>query len=276
MNQTANNFDHLKLFLFTTDISLAKQAEQVGVDCIIVDWEQSGKRERQVIYSTEINSDTPEDVAALAEVLTIPITVRINPLHKNTTQEIQIALDSGAKIIMLPMAKNPSEVEKFISLVNGRAESLVQIETQTLVEQCHKLRDLGWNYAYIGLNDLMISRQKTWIWDLLEDGTVEQIFQVLENHQVGFGGVTRISGGNPVPFLGLLHEMARLNCRLSVLRRTFKSEMVGRDLQAEIQAIRAAWVAARLRSREAILRDQGAFFEQLRATKKMLSLENFN
>ncbi|MEY2977418.1 MAG: hypothetical protein RLZZ435_1557 [Cyanobacteriota bacterium] len=268
MSNTTTNFDHVKLFLFTTDTLLAKQAEQAGVDCIIVDWEQSGKRQRQISYSTEINSDTPEDVAALAEILTIPITVRINPLDKNTAQEIQIALDSGAQIIMLPMAKNPKEVEQFISLVNGRAQTLVQIETQTLVEQCHELRNLDWNYAYLGLNDLMISRQKTWIWDLLEDGTVEQIFQVLENRQVGFGGVTRISGGKPVPFLEILHEMARLNCHLSVLRRTFKSEIIGRNLQAEIQAIRAAWVAARLRSPEAVLQDHLAFFERLRATKK--------
>jgi hypothetical protein len=31
-------------------------------------------------YSTQINADTPEDVVALAEVISIPITVRINPL----------------------------------------------------------------------------------------------------------------------------------------------------------------------------------------------------
>ncbi|MCZ8039726.1 MAG: aldolase/citrate lyase family protein [Microcystis sp. LE17-20A] len=100
-------------------------------------------------------------MVALAEVISIPITVRINPLDNNTSDEIETALDSGAKIIMLPMAKVPSEVDKFISLVNGRAKTLVQIETHTLVEHCHELRDLGWDYSYIGLNDLMISRQKT-------------------------------------------------------------------------------------------------------------------
>ncbi len=259
------DIDHLRLFLFTTDALLAKQAEQVGIDSIIVDWERIGKRERQISYSTQINADTPEDVVALAEVISIPITVRINPLDNNTSDEIETALDSGASIIMLPMAKVPSEVDKFISLVNGRAKTLVQIETHTLVEHCHELRDLGWDYSYIGLNDLMISRQKNSIWDLLADGTVEQIFQILNNRIVGFGGVTRISGGNPIPFLELLHEMARLNCGLSVLRRTFKNEMSGRNLQAEIQAIRAAWVAARLRSREAVLADQLTFLKRLGA-----------
>ncbi|REJ47214.1 MAG: hypothetical protein DWQ51_20930 [Microcystis wesenbergii TW10] len=59
--------------------------------------------------------------------------------------------------------------------------------------------------------------------------------------------------------------MARLNCGLSVLRRTFKNEMSGRNLQAEMQAIRAAWVAARLRSREAVLADQLTFLKRLGA-----------
>ncbi|NCR59497.1 MAG: hypothetical protein GPJ01_17725 [Microcystis aeruginosa LL13-06] len=108
---------------------------------------------------------------------------------------------------MLPMAKVPSEVDKFISLVNGRAKTLVQIETQTLVDNCEQIRELGWDYAYIGLNDLMISRQKSCIWDLLADATVEQIFQILNNRILGFGGVTRISGGNPISFLELLHDI---------------------------------------------------------------------
>lgn len=54
------DIDHLRLFLFTTDALLAKQAEQVGIDSIIVDWERIGKRERQISYSTQINADTPE------------------------------------------------------------------------------------------------------------------------------------------------------------------------------------------------------------------------
>jgi hypothetical protein len=330
MSHYTTDIDHLRLFLFTTDALLAKQAEQVGIDSIIVDWERIGKRERQMSYSTQINADTPEDVVALAEVISIPITVRINPLDNNTSDEIETALDSGASIIMLPMAKVPSEVDKFISLVNGRAKTLVQIETQTLVDNCEQIRELGWDYAYIGLNDLMISGQKSCIWDLLADATVEEIwffglcygmdwgykrcnpylerhlaifvncfcsranssikslaregfsqfmppyrtitsneepeiFQILNNRIVGFGGVTRISGGNPIPFLELLHEMARLNCGLSVLRRTFKNEMSGRNLQAEIQAIRAAWVAARLRSREAVLADHLTFLKRLGA-----------
>ncbi|GBF81413.1 aldolase [Aphanothece sacrum FPU1] len=262
--------NHLNLLLFTKDVSLAKQAEEAGVESIIVDWEQTGKHQRQSGYSTEINSHTTQNVIELAEVITIPITVRINPFGSNTIKEIETALDCGAKIIMLPMAKHPREVEKFLDLVHGRAETIIQIETSELVEHCHLLRDLSWNYAYIGLNDLTISRQKTWIWDLVADGTVEKIFESLGHRLIGFGGVTIISGGNPIPFINILHEMSRLNCRLSVLRRSFKREIVGRDFQTEIDAIRTAWVAASERNPKTIQDDHLAFIELLRDKKYML------
>lgn len=194
MNHFYQKFNHLKLFLFTVDLSLAKQAEEAGIDGVIVDWEKNGKNERQMGYSTEINFHTIQNLKELSEHLTIPIVVRINPLDKNTMEEIEMALDYGAKIIMLPMAKSPQEIESFLYLVKGRAETIIQIETSELFEQCHLLRDIEWNYAYIGLNDLSISRKKTWIWDLIADGTVENIFQSLGNRMIGLGGVTVIPG----------------------------------------------------------------------------------
>ncbi|MFB2893475.1 aldolase/citrate lyase family protein [Aerosakkonemataceae cyanobacterium BLCC-F50] len=260
----------LKLFLFSTDLSLAKQAETAGVDSIIVDWEQKGKGDRQTNYATEINCDTPEDVAALAEVLTIPVTVRINALDENSDREIKTAIDNGAKIIMLPMAEHPSEIERFIKLVNGRAETAIQIETQPLVEHCHSLRDLGWSFAYIGLNDLMISRQSKWLWEGVADGTVERIFDILSDRQVGFGGVTVIGGGKPIPFVELLSEMARLGCHLSFLRRSFKREIQGRDLNAEIEAVGAVWSAACRRQPEAILQDHKLFMERIQETRSQV------
>ena len=260
----------LKLFLFTTDLSLAKQAEAAGIDSIIVDWEQKGKNNRQTKYATEINGDTPEDVAALAKVLSIPITVRINALDENSDREIETAIDNGAKIIMLPMAEHPREIERFVKLVDARVETIIQIETQPLVDHCHNLRDIGWNYAYIGLNDLMISRHSKWLWEAVADGTVERIFDILKDRQVGFGGVTVIGGGKPIPFVELLSEMARLGCHLSFLRRSFKREIQGRDINAEIQAVRAVWSAACRRQPEAILQDRKLFMERIEETRSQI------
>jgi hypothetical protein len=265
MNTVAGRINPLELFLFTNDIRLAIEGEKAGVNSVIVDWEQNHKRERQRNHDTEINQHTPEDVRALSEILMIPVTVRINALHPNSDREIGLALDSGARSIMLPMAREPREVENFLQLVAGRAKTIVQIETLELWRCCDGLRDGGWDRAYIGLNDLKISRGKNSIWELLEDGTVERVFQILRDRTVGFGGVTRIGGGHPLPFIELLYEMARLDCRFSVLRRSFKQEVAGRNIAAEIQAIRSLWSAAKLRDREAIEADRLALLARLRS-----------
>lgn len=259
----------LKLFLFTTQLDLAKQAEKVGIDSIIVDWENKGKLERQAEYDTEINDHNAQHLEELTNNLKIPITVRVNSLGKYTIEEINLALDKGAKIIMLPMAKTPQEVEKFVNLVDNRAKTIIQLETQSLVSQCADLTDIPWDYAYIGLNDLMISRSQNWLWQPLADKTVEQIFTILKNRQVGFGGVTVIGGGYPLPFIELLQEMARLGCGLTVVRRSFKKDVVGRNLEAEIQAIRTVWKASCLRDSIALERDHNKFCERLKEIKKL-------
>lgn len=261
------NIDDLMLFLFTTDLSFALEAQQSGIDSVIVDWEHSGKRERQQDYSTEINIDTPDDVSKLSKHLHIPVTVRINCWQENAEEEIEVALDCGAKIIMLPMAEGPTEVEKFVKKVNGRAKTIIQIETQRLVEQCHTLHDIGWDCAYIGLNDLMVSRGSTWIWEPFIDGTVEHIFEQFDSRPIGVAGVTIIGGGEPLPFTLLVREMARLGCRLSFLRRTFMREIVGRNFDAESNAIRATWIAARQRQSQTVHSDHLVFRETLIKTK---------
>ncbi len=253
----------LKLFFFTNKLDLAQKAEKVGIDSIIIDWERKGKLERQSQYDTEINNHNPQELEQLTTNLKIPITVRVNPLGTDTIEEINLALDKGAKIIMLPMAKTPQEVEKFVDLVDGRAKTIIQIENQSLVSHCADLNDIAWDYAYIGLNDLMISRSQNWLWQPLADKTVEQIFTILKDRQVGFAGVTVIGGGYPLPFIELLREMARLGCHLTVVRRSFKQEVVGRDLEAEIEAIRAVWRASCLRNVDAIETDHNKFCERL-------------
>jgi 2-keto-3-deoxy-L-rhamnonate aldolase RhmA len=106
----------LSLYLFTQDPSLAILAESAGVDSIILDWENHNKKSRQQNYSTEINCDTPEDVARISAEVRIPVTVRINSLGLQTKSEISEAIINGAQIIMLPMATDSQEVKKFINV----------------------------------------------------------------------------------------------------------------------------------------------------------------
>lgn len=248
----------MKLFLFTSDVELACTAQRAGIFSPVVDWERLGKRERQKGHDFEINSDTAADAARLARRLDMPVTVRVNPWGPHTEDEVEKALGAGARILMLPQAKDPSTVADFIQLVGHRAKTLIQIEMQRLVDRCKGLRELEWDFAHVGLNDLRISRNSEWLWEPVYDGTVEHVCRILAGRAVGFGGGTIIGGGDPIPFIHLLREMARLNCGMCILRRTFKSEMDGRDLEAEIDAFHAQWAAAKARGPSAVDTDHQA------------------
>lgn len=257
----------LRLFLFTPDAQLALEAEKAGVSSIIIDWENQGKYERQSAHDTEVNLDTVGDLDRVVRTVKLPVTVRVNGGAAGLS-ELEVALDHGARVLMLPMARSAREVELFLNRVNGRAETLIQVETQPLVDDLQAFANLPWTYAYIGLNDLMISRGGKWLWEPVLDGTVEHIYRTLRGRTVGFGGVTVVGGGYPLRFTSLLREMARLGCGLSFLRRTFRKEIAGRDMGAELDAVRAVWTAAQARSPDAIEADHASFTEVLLSLKR--------
>jgi 2-keto-3-deoxy-L-rhamnonate aldolase RhmA len=256
----------MRFYLFTTSAELAAQAEAAGIDGLVVDWERRGKTARQQGYDFEINRQGVREVRRIAKACRLPVLVRINPLGPKTSDELRRALDAGAREIMLPMARHAGEVEKFLALVDNRAETVVQIETQDLVNDLAGLAGLPWTRAYIGLNDLQISRgQRGHIWSGVADGTVEKIYQSLPGRAIGFGGITVAEGGSPLPFAQLFAEMIRLGCSLSFLRRTFHREIAGRDLAAEIAAIRQLETKLQARSSAKIARDRAAFRRLLEA-----------
>jgi len=253
----------LDLTIFTTDLRIAKLAVASGIDRVIVDWETAGKTARQAGYSTQINADSPEQVRALSG-LSIPVLVRID--HQSQSQverDIEIAIDCGAESIMLPMATGAKQVQHFVDTVAERARCIVQIETQALVEEFDQLGQIAWDTAYIGLNDLMISRQDKWIWRPILDGTVDHIFDSLQGRKVGFGGVTVVGRGSPLPFTALFAEMARLGCAMSFLRRSFLADIPDRNVAAEIAAVRALWHALTLRGADAVAQDHDRFIDLL-------------
>jgi 2-keto-3-deoxy-L-rhamnonate aldolase RhmA len=255
----------VELFLFTTDIHLAVRAEQSGIDSIIIDWESKGKAFRQEGVDLEINLNTPDDVRALCRVVKLPLTVRINSVGSHTPGEIDKALDAGAQTIMLPMAEHPEVVKEFLRILRGRARSIVQIETQSLVEHVTDLTALPWDYAYVGLNDLMLSRNAASLWEPLLDGTLDHIARILKGRAYGFGGLTVVGGGSPIPSTLLHGEMVRLGCALSVMRRTFKREILDRHLGHEIRAMRQLEEAFLHRGPEAIRQDHERLMKALTA-----------
>ena len=91
------------------------------------------------------------------------------------------------------------------------------IETQSLVDDIERLATLPWCFAFIGLNDLMITRTANSLWIPFIDGTVDHIYKVLSGRQIGYGGVSLIDKGHPLPFKMLLKEMARHGIRVAAI-----------------------------------------------------------
>jgi len=263
-----NTTPDLDLFLFTSDPVMAAAAEAAGVDGVVIDWESKGKAARQLGYDTDTGGDSEADLHAVTSRLRRGrVLVRVDAAPELMPRHVEAALRGGATSLMLPVAETPDDVRRFLDVVAGRARTIVQIETQRLVDHCAQLNEMEWDTAYIGLNDLMISRGGRWIWEPFADGTISEIFAKLPGRRIGFGGVTVIGGGRPLPFTALLGEMARMGCAMSFLRRTFKTEIIGRDMPTEITAIRAVWRALRQRCPEAIERDHARFSELMLRTR---------
>ena len=120
----------LKLFYITNNPDIAKIAELAGVDRIFVDMEYIGKELRQPNMDTVKNHHTVDDVKAIKNVISkAELLVRINPINPSSQQEIDDVVNAGADVIMLPMWTTVQEVKAFASMVNGRAKTLLLLET---------------------------------------------------------------------------------------------------------------------------------------------------
>ena len=255
--------DPLELLLFTTDVEFAQAAERAGIDGLIVDWESKGKNERQRGHDMETNADTADDVVRIATAVSCPVIVRVNGMGPHTPNEIELALDCGARGLILPMSMTAADVSRFLDLVDSRARTIVQVETQALVEELDALVKLDWDAVYIGLHDLMLSRGAQSMWQAVLDGTVEHVFRTLHERRVGFAGATVVGGGHPIRFTQILQELSRLGASLTFLRRSFKREIQDRDMAAEINSIQAAWAASNARGPDAVHTDQQALYTEL-------------
>jgi hypothetical protein len=241
----------MNLFFITNSVPLAQFAVEQGADRIFVDLETLGKNERQGHLDTLISSHSVADVAAVRTV--VPqgrLMVRINPINEDTVDEVEQVIEAGADIIMLPMFRTPREVELFVSAVNGRARTMLLVETVGAMESLHECVAVhGLDEVHIGLNDLHLELRKRFMFELLADGTVDRMAQVLNDALVpfGIGGVARVGEGL-LPAELILAEHARLGSTAAILSRTFhrRAETVAdiraqMDFGAEIAKLRQAY-----------------------------------
>ncbi|HHT7187662.1 TPA: aldolase/citrate lyase family protein [Bacillus cereus] len=258
----------LKLMFITNNPLVAIEAETAGVNRIFVDLEEHGKKERQGHLDTHITTHKIEDVRKISKVLSnAELLVRINPIHKESGHEIDSVIEMGADVIMLPMFKSKGEVEKFVSLVNGRVKVCLLLETpQAFVRVRDIIEVKGIDEIHIGLNDLHLGMGLDFMFELISGGIVDYLSNLLDQKGIdfGFGGIARIGEGF-IPAELVIKEHVRLNSQMVILSRKFlpdrdqTTSINDINLIQEIKKIREVETAAHNRGNEEIEFDRKLF-----------------
>ena len=270
----------LKLMYITNRPDVARVAQDCGVDRIFVDMEYIGKEERQGGLDTVKSHHTVEDVRNLRKVLNkTELLVRVNPIHEagenwySSKEEIDEVVEAGADIIMLPMAKTTDEIKKFVEYVGGRVKTMLLLETAEARENLKEMLDVGGiDMVHIGLNDLHLSYGMKFMFQLLTDGTVEDIIKIISAYGIpyGFGGIARLGFGM-LPAEHVIAEHYRLGSTMAILSRSFCDVYKTKNV-TEVQSLFEQELK-RIRDYEKeLMKKDEVFFEQNR--KETASLVN--
>lgn len=220
----------LKLMYITNRADIAQIAESAGVDRIFIDLEFIGKSDRQGGMDTVQSKHTLDDIKIVSNAITsAELLVRVNPIHDaqenypSSKIEIDTAIKNGAQVLMLPYFKTIEEVKAFINFVDGRAKTMLLLETPEAVKIIDEILDLnGLDEIFIGLNDLSLGYNKKFMFELLADGTVEDLCYKFKKRGIpyGFGGIASLGKGM-LPAEFIITEHYRLGSTCAILSRSF-------------------------------------------------------
>ena len=230
---------NMKLMYITNNPAVARIAEDAGVDWIFLDMEVIGKAFRQTGLDTVQNHHTVDDIKRIRKTISqSKLLVRINPIHDavdnypSSKDEIEASIEAGADILMLPYFKTVEEVKTFIHLVNGRAKTLLLLET---VEAANLIDDIlevpGIDMIHLGLNDMHLELGMNFMFELLADGTVERLGDKIKAKGIpfGFGGIATLDGGALQGSM-VLKEHVRLGSSMVIVSRSFCNTEIVTDL----------------------------------------------
>lgn len=238
----------LTYMYITNRPQVARIAQTAGVNRVWIDLEYMGKDQRQKGMDSVKSRHQLSDIRSIRPLLReSALQVRVNPLHDGSQAEITAAIDYGADIVMLPMWKTADDVKRFVELVDGRARVLLLLETKEADRNLARaLAVKGVDEIHIGLNDLHLSYQKKFMFELLSDGTVERLCRQIGEAGLpyGFGGVAKLGGG-AVPAELVLAEHYRLGSSMAILARSFCNsgtrtdfDVLEREFDREMKSLR--------------------------------------
>lgn len=214
----------LTLMYITNDLDVALIAQKYGVDRVWIDLETIGKEERQKGLDAVKSKHSVADIRKIKPHLTMSeMLVRVNHWYDGSVDEINDVIGAGADMIMLPYWKTVEEVRNFIKTVDGRCKTTLLLETKEAVDIIDDVLAMGeFNEIHIGLNDLHLSYGMTFMFELLANGTVEELCEKFKKAGLpyGFGGIAKLGNGL-VPAEKVIMEHYRLGSTRAILSRTF-------------------------------------------------------
>ena len=238
----------LELILFENDVENARQMIRAGISSFLVDIEVLGKNFRQLGFDTEIRPGTWEQLKAISTIEKAKTWCRINRFGRHTANEIEMAIGSGARVVLLPMVTRLAEVESVLDMIGKRCQTGIMIETQEALLLAPQINQLPVDYAFFGLIDFAISRGGGSIFNALCDGSVATARTGLSSIRFGVGGLTDVHRGHPIPSIRLLQEFHRLGCNFTFLRRSFRRDSLLRAPAEIVREIHLCWQQCMARS----------------------------
>jgi len=220
----------MKYIIITNDPSVASIAGSCGIERVMIDLELMNKKERQGNLDTFITTHCPEDIVSIREAAPdCELLVRLNPLHAGSKNEIDHAIKSGADFIMQPYFRTADEVKRFVGLIDSRCSFIPLVEHIDALDHIEAILDVqGITEAYLGLNDLNISRGGKFMFKAFPDGLVDQFADAAKARHIPFG----IGGIGPIeksklPAELILSEHKRVGSTCIILGRAFQDVITG-------------------------------------------------
>lgn len=224
----------LKMMYITNKPEIARIIERHSVDRIWVDLEARGKAIRQAGRNVVLSTHKVEDVSTIRNCVSkAQLMVRVNSIYEDSKKEIDDVIDRGAEIVMLPFFETVDEVKQFLEYVNGRAKTILLVETIGAEKKLDEiLRLSGIDEVHIGLNDLHIQYRQKFMFELLANGKVEEICNKVRSYGIpyGFGGIARLDDGM-LPARHIIAEHYRLGSSMAILSRSFYDSWISNDLE---------------------------------------------
>ncbi|MFO7633142.1 MAG: aldolase/citrate lyase family protein [Caldilinea sp.] len=235
--------DIFRFTLFTNAPVLAAEADSAGIDRVGPDLERLGKIERQGGMGRWISDHAEEELPAVFAVLRRASRfVRCNPPHRGLADEIDRLIVHGAQTVMLPHFHTVDEAGNFVRAVNGRARTVLLVETVSAAEKVVQLcRIDGVDEIHFGLNDLSLDLGVNNQFAVLCSTFLEDACAALAARGFPFavGGVGRAFDVSlPVPSELVYAQYPRLGATGALLSRVFFNGLQEAQLAQEIRKAR--------------------------------------